>query len=83
MRKSHDLAGNFEGAKAMTWREILKELRSQPTVSVPTAGHALAGLSPKAAYAVAQRGALGVPVLSVGGKKRVPFHGRSEEARPR
>ena len=56
----------------MTWREILKELRSNATVSVPTAGHALAGLTPKAAYAVAQRGALGVPVLSVGGKKRVP-----------
>jgi hypothetical protein len=52
----------------MTWREILKELRSNPTVSVPTAGHALAGLSPKAAYAVAQRGALGVRVLAQPGK---------------
>jgi hypothetical protein len=39
----------------MTWREILKELRSNPTVSVPTAGHALAGLSPKAPWRSAAR----------------------------
>lgn len=55
----------------MSWKEILAELKSHPTVSVPTAGKALADLSPNAAYRAAQRDALGVPVMKVGGRKRV------------
>jgi hypothetical protein len=55
----------------MSWQAILAELKSQPTVSVPTAGRALADLSPNAAYRAAQHNTLGVPVMDVGGKKRV------------
>jgi hypothetical protein len=55
----------------MSWKEILAELKSQPTVSVPTAGKALADLSANAAYRAAQRNALGVQILNIGGKKRV------------
>jgi hypothetical protein len=55
----------------MSWKEILNELKSKPTVSVPTAGRALADLSKNGSYEAARRGALGVPVLEVGGKKRV------------
>jgi hypothetical protein len=56
----------------MSMREILAELRSKPTVSVPTAGKALADLSKNASYDAAKSGKLGVPILEVGGKKRVP-----------
>ncbi len=56
----------------MTWKEILAELRNQPTVSVPTAGQALAGLSRNSSYEAAKTGKLGVPVIEVGGRKRVP-----------
>jgi len=56
----------------MTWKEILAELRNQPTVSVPIAGQALAGLSRNSAYEAAKTGKLGVPVLEIGGRKRVP-----------
>ena len=57
----------------MTWKEILAELRNQPTVSVPTAGQALAGLSGRnSSYEAAKTGKLGVPVIEVGGRKRVP-----------
>jgi hypothetical protein len=55
----------------MTWKEILTELRSRPTVSVPVAGKALADLSENASYRAAARDALGVPIMTVGGKKRV------------
>jgi hypothetical protein len=53
-------------------REILTELRSKPSVSVPTAGKALADLSKNAGYQAANKGTLGVPAYEAGGKKRVP-----------
>ena len=56
----------------VTWKDVLAELKSRPTVSVPTAGRALGDLSRNGAYEAARRGALGVPVIEVGGKKRVP-----------
>jgi hypothetical protein len=56
----------------MSWKEILAELKSSPTVSVPTAGKALGDLSRNAAYEAARRDTLGVPVIDVGGKRRVP-----------
>jgi hypothetical protein len=56
----------------MSIREILAELRSKPSVSVPVAGKALGDLSKNAAYDAAIKGTLGVPVIVVGGKKRVP-----------
>jgi hypothetical protein len=56
----------------MNWLDILAELRSKPTVSVPIAGKALGDLSRNASYEAAKRKALGVPVLEVAGKKRVP-----------
>jgi hypothetical protein len=55
----------------MSWKRLLQKLRAQPTVSVPEAGQALAGLSKNASYEAARRGDLGVPVLDVGGLKRV------------
>jgi hypothetical protein len=55
-----------------TLEEILAELRSKPTVSVPTAGKALGDLSKNASYDAAIKGTLGVPVIEAGGKKRVP-----------
>ena len=56
----------------MTWADILTELKTKPTVSVPTAGKALADLSRNGSYEAARSGRLGVPVLEVGGRKRVP-----------
>jgi hypothetical protein len=56
----------------MSIRDILAELRSKPSVSVPTAGKALGDLSKNASYDAATKGTLGVPVLKVGGKLRVP-----------
>jgi hypothetical protein len=56
----------------MSMREILGELRSNPTVSVPVAGKALGDLSRNSSYEAANKGTLGVPVLKVGGKLRVP-----------
>jgi hypothetical protein len=53
-------------------REILAELRSKPSVSVPTAGKALGDLSKNASYEAAKKGTLGVPVFAAGGKLRVP-----------
>jgi hypothetical protein len=53
------------------WRKILAELKTQPTVSVPTAGRAL-GVAENAAYRAARNNTLGVPVLEVGGRRRVP-----------
>ena len=55
----------------MTWAKILAELKSKPTVSVPLAGQVLGDLSRNGAYEAARRNALGVPVMQVGGKKRV------------
>ncbi len=55
----------------MSWKQILAELKSQPTVSVPTAGKALGNLAPNASYRAALGGSLGVEVLEVGGRKRV------------
>jgi hypothetical protein len=55
-----------------TMREILAELRSKPSVSVPKAGKALGDLSRNASYDAATKGKLGVPVFDVGGKKCVP-----------
>ena len=51
--------------------EILAELRTKPTVSVPTAGKVLGDLNKNSSYDAAKTGKLGVPVLEVGGKKRV------------
>lgn len=56
----------------MTWMEILAELKRNPTVSVPIAGKVLGDLSRNGAYEAARAGKLGVPVLEIGGKKRVP-----------
>ena len=53
----------------MAWAKILAELKSKPTVSVP--GQVLGDLSRNGAYEAARRGKLGVPVMQVGGKKRV------------
>jgi hypothetical protein len=53
-------------------REIIAELRSKPSVSVPIAGKALGDLSKNASYDAANKGTLDVPVLKVGGKLRVP-----------
>ena len=58
--------------KVLSWKVLLQKLRNQPTVSVPEAGLALAELSRNAAYSAANNGTLGVPVLEVAGKKRVP-----------
>jgi hypothetical protein len=57
-----------------TDKSLLQQLLHQLTVDVPTAGKALADLSRNASYDVAARdGAIGgIPVLDVGGKKRVP-----------
>jgi hypothetical protein len=52
-------------------KDLIAELRSNPTVSVVTAGRAF-GLGRNAAYEAARRGKLGVPVIEAGGKKRVP-----------
>ncbi len=56
----------------MSWTEILAELKSKPTVSVPVAGKVLGDLSKNASYEAARRGTLGVPVLEISGRKRVP-----------
>jgi hypothetical protein len=56
----------------MTMREILAELRSNPTISVPAAGKVLGDLNRNSSYDAANKGTLGVPVIEVGGKKRVP-----------
>jgi hypothetical protein len=55
----------------MAWAKILAELKSKPTVSVPLAGRALGDLSRNGAYEAARNDKLGVPVMQVGGKKRV------------
>jgi hypothetical protein len=52
--------------------DIIRELRSKPTCSVPLAGRALGDLSRNPSYLAAQAGTLGVTILEIGGKKRVP-----------
>jgi hypothetical protein len=55
------------------WEDVLAELRSKPTCSIPLAGQALGDLSPNASYEAAAAGLLGVPIMEIGGKKkRVP-----------
>jgi len=55
-----------------SWKVIFRKLQTQPTVSVPEAGFALAELHKNAAYKAAKNKELGVPVLEIGGKLRVP-----------
>jgi hypothetical protein len=52
------------------WKQILTKLKNEPTVSVPDAGRAF-GLSENAAYRAAKGDKLGVPVMTIGGRKRV------------
>ena len=54
----------------VTWKDVLAELKSRPTVSVPTAGRALGDLSRNGAYEAARRA------------RRPGDRGRREEARP-
>jgi hypothetical protein len=55
------------------WADVIAELRSKPTCSIPLAGLVLGELSKNAAYEAAAAGMLGVPIMEVGGKKkRVP-----------
>jgi hypothetical protein len=56
----------------MLFVQYLQELKMNATVSVPTAGKVLGDLSRNASYEAARQGTLGVPVIAVGGKKRVP-----------
>ena len=49
-----------------TVKEILAELRSKPTTSVPNAGKVLGDLSKNAAYDAARAGTLGVPTSGLG-----------------
>jgi hypothetical protein len=58
-------------AMSVSWKEVLRKLRTEPTVSVPEAGLALGNLSRNASYEAAKKGTLGVPVHDAGGKKRV------------
>jgi hypothetical protein len=53
-----------------TVREILNELRTNPTVSVPNTGKVLGDLKPNASYEAAKDGTLGVPTFWIGGKIR-------------
>jgi hypothetical protein len=56
----------------MTFREILIELRSNPTVSVPTAGKALGDMSKNGSYRAAADGRFPCPIIDFGGgTKRV------------
>jgi hypothetical protein len=55
-----------------SWKAVLRKLQTQPTVSVPDAGFALAQLSRNASYNAAKARKLGVPILEIGGKLRVP-----------
>jgi hypothetical protein len=55
----------------MLMRDILAELRSKPSVSVPVAGKALADLSKNGSYRAAAEGKFPVPIFEVGGRKRV------------
>jgi hypothetical protein len=61
--------------KKLNWQDVLNQLRTNPTVSVPVAGFALAGLSKNAAYGAVEgekdKKIGGVPVMKVGGKLRV------------
>jgi len=55
------------------WEDVIAELRSKPTCSIPLTGLALGELSPNASYEAAAAGMLGVPIMEIGGKKkRIP-----------
>jgi hypothetical protein len=54
-----------------TIREILNELRTKPTTSVPNTGKVLGDIGPNPSYEAAKNGTLGVPTFWVGGKLRV------------
>jgi len=55
------------------WEDVMAELRSKPTCSIPLAGFVMGVLSKNASYEDAAAGMLGVPILEIGGKKkRVP-----------
>ena len=54
------------------WIELIEKLKAEPTVSVPEAGKALADLSRNGSYQAAREGKLGVRVLEIGGRRRVP-----------
>ena len=54
----------------MSMLEILAELLSKPSVSVPFVGEALGGIGKNAAYDAANADRLGVPVFECGGLKR-------------
>jgi hypothetical protein len=54
-----------------TLQEIIAELRSNATVSVPFTGMALGKLGKNASYDAAKKGTLGVKVFNAGGKLRV------------
>jgi hypothetical protein len=51
-------------------RDVIAELRTKPSVSLPVAGKALADLSRNGSYRVAARGEFPIPVYEIGGKKR-------------
>lgn len=54
-------------------KDLLHEIMTQLTVSVPVAGRALCSLGRNASYEAAKSGAIaGVPVIEVRGKKAVP-----------
>lgn len=56
-----------------SWEDVIAELRSKPTCSIPLAGLVLGELSPNASYEAAAAGMLGVPIMEIGGKKkRIP-----------
>jgi hypothetical protein len=54
-----------------TVREILNELRTKPSTTVPNTGKVLGDLGPNPSYEAAKNGTLGVPTFWVGGKIRV------------
>jgi len=56
-----------------TFEQVISDLRSKPTCSIPQAGLVLGELSKSASYEAAAAGLLGVPIMEIGGKKkRVP-----------
>jgi hypothetical protein len=55
----------------MLMRDVIAELRSKPSVSVPVAGKALGDLSRNGSYRLVAEGKFPVPTFDVGGRKRV------------
>jgi hypothetical protein len=54
-----------------SFEEILDEIRTKPTTSVPKTGKVLGELGANPSYDAAKNGTLGVPTFWVGGKLRV------------